>query len=103
MVIPGAGPGNLGLDRGPGPGGSGVEPRGGRGGRGGVVEEEGLVLGLQPRGRGARVPGGRGREVLDRAMVRGVGSGLRNMMMSGGGHVLCNNRHQTLINNPVKY
>ena len=32
------------VDGGPGPGSGGVEPRGGRGGRGGVIEEQGLVL-----------------------------------------------------------
>ena len=56
VIVSRSSPWNLGLDS--GGGGGSVEPAGGRG-RGGVLEEQGGVLGLEPRGccRGGRVRG----------------------------------------------
>ena len=114
VVVPGSRPGNLRLDSRPG-GRCGVEPRAGGGRRGGVVEEQGLILepgvnivlrldkklrkhffitflldpscfslqniqpclGLQPRGGGRGGVGGGRRQVLHRAVVRGVRGGLQ--------------------------
>ena len=97
VVLPGPGPRHLGLDRGPGRGGHlGVQPAGGgglggggggRGGGGGGLEEEGGVLGLEPRL-------GAGVEVLHRPVVRRVGARLV---------MIIHYTRQTLINNGVKY